>query len=35
MSHPTPCIHLPGTARDALAFYDEVFGGTAEDATKE
>ena len=30
MSHPTPYIHLPGTARDAITFYAEVFGGTAE-----
>lgn len=26
MSAPTPYIHLPGTARDALTFYGEVFG---------
>ena len=26
MTGPTPYIHLPGTARDALAFYAEVFG---------
>jgi PhnB protein len=24
---PTPYLHLPGTARDALAFYAGVFGG--------
>jgi PhnB protein len=24
---PTPYIHFPGTARDALSFYAEVFGG--------
>ncbi|WP_299952364.1 VOC family protein [uncultured Modestobacter sp.] len=27
MSAPTPYLHLPGTAREALAFYAEVFGG--------
>ncbi|MBO0844703.1 MAG: hypothetical protein J2P22_04735 [Nocardioides sp.] len=26
MSDPTPYLHLPGTARDALTFYGEVFG---------
>ena len=26
MSDPTPYIHLPGTAREALTFYAEVFG---------
>lgn len=26
MTAPTPYIHLPGTARDALAFYGDVFG---------
>jgi hypothetical protein len=26
----TPYIHFPGTARGALSFYAEVFGGTAE-----
>jgi PhnB protein len=26
MSGPTPYIHLPGTARDALTFYASVFG---------
>ena len=26
MTHPTPYVHLPGTARDALTFYGEVFG---------
>ena len=30
MSQPTPYLHLPGTARNALTFYAEVFGGTAE-----
>lgn len=26
MTAPTPYLHFPGTARDALAFYGEVFG---------
>ena len=26
MTDPTPYIHLPGTAREALTFYGEVFG---------
>jgi PhnB protein len=26
---PTPYIHFPGTAREALAFYADVFGGAA------
>jgi PhnB protein len=26
MTAPTPYLHLPGTAREALAFYGEVFG---------
>jgi PhnB protein len=26
MTAPTPYIHLPGTARDALTFYGDVFG---------
>lgn len=26
MAAPTPYLHLPGTARDALTFYAEVFG---------
>jgi PhnB protein len=26
MTGPTPYIHLPGTARDALTFYGDVFG---------
>ncbi|CAI9407380.1 VOC family protein [Nocardioides sp. T2.26MG-1] len=30
MTAPTPYIHFPGTAREALAFYAEVFGGTAQ-----
>lgn len=28
MSAPTPYLHLPGTAREALTFYGEVFGCT-------
>jgi PhnB protein len=27
---PTPYIHFPGTARDALSFYAGVFGGTTQ-----
>lgn len=27
MTDPTPYIHLPGTAREALTFYADVFGG--------
>jgi PhnB protein len=27
MTAPTPYLHLPGTAREALAFYAGVFGG--------
>ena len=27
---PTPYIHFPGTAREALTFYAEVFGGGVE-----
>jgi PhnB protein len=27
MTAPTPYLHLSGTARDALSFYAEVFGG--------
>jgi PhnB protein len=27
MSAPKPYLHFPGTARQALAFYQEVFGG--------
>jgi PhnB protein len=27
MTAPTPYLHLPGTAREALSFYAEVFGG--------
>lgn len=30
MTAPTPYIYLPGTAREALTFYAEVFGGTAQ-----
>ena len=26
MTHPTPYLHLPGTAREALTFYGDVFG---------
>jgi PhnB protein len=26
MTDPTPYLHLPGTAREALTFYGEVFG---------
>jgi len=26
MTAPTPYVHLPGTARDALTFYSDVFG---------
>ncbi len=26
MTAPTPYVHLPGTARDALTFYGDVFG---------
>jgi PhnB protein len=26
MSDPTPYVSFPGTAREALAFYAEVFG---------
>lgn len=29
MTAPTPYLHLPGTAREALAFYAGVFGGDA------
>ena len=27
---PTPYVHFPGTAREALTFYSDVFGGTVE-----
>ncbi len=30
MPDPTPYIHFPGTARAALTFYREVFGGEVE-----
>lgn len=30
MTAPTPYLHFPGTARDALTFYASVFGGSAE-----
>jgi PhnB protein len=30
MIAPTPYLHLPGTARDALTFYADVFGGTVQ-----
>lgn len=30
MTPLTPYIHLPGTAREALSFYAEIFGGTVE-----
>ena len=30
MTAPAPYLHLPGTARKALAFYRDVFGGEAE-----
>ena len=30
MASPTPYIHFPGTAREALTFYADVFGGSAE-----
>jgi PhnB protein len=30
MADPTPYIHFPGTARAALTFYAEVFGGSAQ-----
>lgn len=30
MADPTPYVHFPGTARAALTFYAEVFGGAAE-----
>lgn len=28
MSDPAPYLHLPGTARQALTFYGDVFGST-------
>jgi PhnB protein len=30
MAAPTPYIQFPGTAREALSFYAEVFGGAAQ-----
>lgn len=30
MTAPTPYLHLPGTAREALSFYGEVFGCRAQ-----
>ena len=27
---PTPYVHFPGTAREALTFYADVFGGSAQ-----
>lgn len=30
MNQPTPYIHFPGTARDALAFYGRTFGCTVQ-----
>ena len=30
MTAPTPYIHLPGTAREALTIYGDVFGGTVQ-----
>ncbi|MDM7856417.1 VOC family protein [Cellulomonas alba] len=30
MTPPSPYLHLPGTAREALAFYARVFGGRAQ-----
>jgi PhnB protein len=30
MTGPTPYIHFPGTARQALSFYAEVFGGATQ-----
>ena len=30
MADPTPYLHLPGTAREALTFYADVFGGKVE-----
>lgn len=33
MTGPTPYLHFPGTARQALSFYAEVFGGAAQLST--
>lgn len=30
MTQPTPYLHLPGTAREALTYYADVFGSRAE-----
>jgi PhnB protein len=30
MPAPTPYLHFPGTAREALTFYGDVFGGSAQ-----
>jgi PhnB protein len=30
LTDPTPYIHFPGTAGEALSFYADVFGGTAQ-----
>ena len=30
MTAPTPYLHFPGTAREALTFYQGIFGGTLE-----
>jgi PhnB protein len=30
MTSPSPYLHLPGTAREALTFYASVFGGRAQ-----
>jgi PhnB protein len=30
MAGPTPYVHFPGTAREALTFYGEVFGCAVE-----
>lgn len=30
MSAPTPYLHLPGTAREALTFYGDVFGAAVQ-----
>jgi PhnB protein len=30
MTAPTPYVHLPGTAREALTFWSEVFGGSVQ-----
>ena len=35
MTAPTPYLHFPGTAREALTFYAGVFGGTADLSTYE